>query len=195
MNNQVLGCQVNLLGNVVSKQNTVRYFADGKAVLMLDLVVKKSWKTAQGELKSHDTFVTVRVLDSLAEQIAKQVQAGDALFVQGRLGKYIEVAQLQWADKNKLFWNQVYCSGVVSQIERLKSVSDADYLKLVLQLEQTTLEVNLRGKTAELMLDKLTEQQSLLVEGALGSKSVKTASGYERQYWIDGHTCVNFEVK
>ena len=194
MDIQPLGCQVNLLGNVVSKQNTVRYFADGKALLLLDLVVKKTWKSPQGELKNHDTFMTVRVLDRLAEQIATKVQPGDALFVQGGLGKYMDVVHLQWADKNKLFWNQVYCSGVVTQIEQLKSVNDADYIKLTLQLEPHTLEVNLRGKTAELMRDKLSLHQTLLVEGALGSKSIKTAHGFDRQYWLDGHTCVSIDA-
>lgn len=192
MKEQKLACQVTVLGQLVSKQNTVRYFADGTAILLLDIVVKKSWQTAQGEQKSQDTFLTVRVLDQLAQTVATGLQAGDAIFVQGMLGKYLDATQIRSAGKNKLYWNQAYCSGEVVKIDHLKTVNDVDYTKVQLQLDHHIMEVNLRGKTAQLMREKLTLQSQLLVEGAIGSKSTKVNDGFERHYWLDGHTCICF---
>ncbi len=190
MKEQKLACQVNVLGQLVSKQNTVRYFADGKAILLLDIVVKKTWQTAQGEMKNQDTFLTIRVLDQLAETIAMDLQPGDAIFVQGWLGKYLDASQIRHAGKNKLYWNQAYCCGEVIKIDHLKTVNDLDYTKVQLQLEHHLMDINLRGKTAQLMRDKLSLQSLLLVEGAIGSKSTKVNDGFERQYWLDGHTCI-----
>lgn len=192
MKDQKLACQVTLLGHLVSKQNTVRYFADGTAILLLDMVVKKTWTTAQGEQKIQESFFTVRALDQLAQEVALGLQAGDAIFVQGMLGKYLDATQIRIAGKNNLYWNQAYCCGEVVKIEHLKTVNDLDYTKVHLQLEHHQMEVNLRGKTAQLMRDKLSLQSHLLVEGAISSKSTKVKDAFERHYWLDGHTCVCF---
>lgn len=191
MKSKLSQCQVHMLANVVSKDNTLRFFADGQAVLNLDVLTKKIWHNAQGEAQSKDDYFTVRLLGNVAQSLTESVAAGDSIYLQGALSKVIEAQQVTLMKKpNKLYWNQAYHQGPVTEMKMLTSVNNSQYLQLEVGTDSNALSVNLRGKTAQLLQNQLQVGQHIVVEGALASRSVKLAKGYERQIWLDGHTAV-----
>ncbi|WP_158587094.1 single-stranded DNA-binding protein [Motilimonas pumila] len=191
MKSNLSQCQVNMLANVVSKDNTLRFFADGQAVLNLDVLTKKSWQNGQGETQSKDDYFSVRLLGEVAQSLLAPVAAGDSVYLQGSLNKVIDAKQMTLVKKpNKLYWNRAYHQGEVTAIKTLTSVNNSAYLQLAVGTDSDALQVNLRGKTASIMQNQLQLGQHIIVEGALASRSVKTNNGYDRQVWLDGHTAV-----
>ena len=201
--------QLTLLGAVVSKDNEVRYFADGTALLVLDLVHKRQWKAADGSKRESACYYQVQLTGSLAEAVGREVKPGLSLYVRGQLrqkaeggAQYVQAERAQLVPRpGKLFWNQAYLVGTVASCEGLvSSVNNKPMLPLTLTTEyrspgaksaqEIPVDVKLWGYAATLTAREIEVGRTILLEGALLSKSYQEEGQYHQRYWLDAHSAI-----
>ena len=76
--------KVILLGRL-TKTPQLRYTPAGSAVVDLGIATSRKWKTGPGELKHETTYSQVTMWGKQAETIAKYLDRGDSIFIEGRL--------------------------------------------------------------------------------------------------------------
>jgi|GEM_PF-2320263 len=200
-----------LLGNIVSKNNTLKYFADGKAILSLQLLTKRKWRDSAGKWQEFASYFNVTVLGAMAESIAKQAKPGLGLYVRaqlrektiagGKISGVLEANSVQLIDKaSSVNWNQAHINGrLVSHSGLVQTINGQALITLNVNIgegadKEQLVEVKLKGATARLVSSQLEEgmdsKTNVLVEGSLNSQSKKMNDEFTHQYWIDGHTCV-----
>lgn len=205
-----------LLGNIVSKQNTLKYFADGKAVLSLQLLTKRKWRDASGQWQEFANYFNVTVLGQQAEMLAKGAKPGLGLYVRAQLREktlrngnvvgVLEAQSVKLIDKaSSVSWNQAHINGrLISHSALVQTINGQDLITLSINISESMekeqlVDVKLKGATAKLIASQLTDQASgqvdVLVEGSVSSQSKKIADEFTHQYWIDGHTCVLSNLK
>lgn len=199
-----------LLGNIVSKHNQIKYFADGTAVLSLEVITKRKWRDAQGTWQEHSNYFNVTLLGDNAENASRDAQAGQGIYVRAHIRQLQQQAgtskdTLQ-AEHVKLLpksstinWNQAHLAGtVVSHSPLVQTVNGIDLLTLELDvssIHDKTIhtEVKLKGATAKFIASQLTQNDGpviAMIEGALSGQSKKVDDVFTHQYWVEGHTCV-----
>ncbi|MDP2561677.1 single-stranded DNA-binding protein [Psychrobium sp. 1_MG-2023] len=201
-----------LLGNIVSKQNLLKYYADGTASLTLDVITKRKWRDQQGQWQESSSYFNVTVLGECAEQLAQGANAGQGIYIraairqrtnkQGVNNDTLEVLQAYLTKKSTaLNWNQAHvCGGLVSQSGLVQTINGIDLITVVIDIAEQAdksipIEVKLKGAAAKLVanqLEELADGQTvrLLVEGSLSGQSKKINEQFVYQYWIEGHTCL-----
>ncbi len=194
--------QANLLGNVVSKENTVRYYSDGTASVVIDLLVKQKWQSGQGQAKEKSYYYRILLKGPLAELVGSEVKAGDSLYVRVSLANVKDRPGLLLAQfaqlvpkPAKLYWNKVHLSGRLKESGELRdSLGNKPMLQLKLDngIEKSVIPVTLRGYGAQLAAKELAPGKNVLVEGSLQSKSIKLEESYLQEYWIEGFSCLVF---
>ena len=201
--------QLTLLGAVVSKDNEVRYFADGTALLVLDLVHKRQWKTADGSKRDSACYYQVQLTGALAETIGREVKPGLSLYVRGQLrqkteggAQFVQAETAQLVPRpGKLFWNQAYLVGTVASCDGLvASVNNKPMLPLILTThycqpgakagQAISVEVKLWGYAATLTAKEIEVGRTILLEGTLLSKSFQEQGRYQQHYWLDAHSAM-----
>lgn len=98
--------KVILAGNVGHDAELRHYPNNGKATLTLRLATSKSYMdTTKKEWVEVTEWHTLRLHENLAERIAKQVEKGTALYVEG------ELRTRKWQDKDgkDVFSTEVHC--------------------------------------------------------------------------------------
>ncbi len=73
-----------LAGNI-TRDPTVKYLADQKAVGEFGLAINRRWKGADGQMREEVTFVDIEVWGATAENAAKYLKKGSGVYVEGRL--------------------------------------------------------------------------------------------------------------
>lgn len=199
-----------LLGNIVSKHNQIKYFADGTAMLSLEVITKRKWRDAQGSWQENSNYFSVTLLGDNAEKASRDAQAGQGIYVRAHIRQLQQQAgaskdTLQ-AEHVKLLpkstsmnWNQAHLVGtVVSHSPLVQTVNGIDLLTLELDvssIDDKTIhtEVKLKGATAKLIASQLAKNEGptiAMIEGALSGQSKKIGDEFSHQYWVEGHTCV-----
>jgi len=200
-----------LLGNIVSKDNTLKYFADGKAVLSLQLLTKRKWRDSAGKWQDFASYFNITALGPQAEQLSHSAKSGLGLYVRAQLREktlaggnvvgVLEAQSIKLIDKAcSVNWNQAHINGqLVSHSPLVQTINGQDLITLSVNIsdsldKQQLVDIKLKGATAKLIASQLTNELngdiSVLVEGSLSSQSKKIADEFTHQYWIDGHTCV-----
>lgn len=200
-----------LLGNIVSKDNTLKYYADGKAVLSLQLLTKRKWRDGQGQWQEFANYFNVTLLGEEAELIASQAKPGIGLYVRAQLREkslktgettgVLQAHSVKLIDKaSSVNWNQAHLHGqLVSQSQLVQTINGQDLITLSVNLSSASdktqlVDVKLKGAAAKLVASQIGNDfsgpVSVLVEGSLSSQSKKSGENFTHQYWIDGHTCV-----
>jgi len=200
-----------LLGNIVSKQNTLKYFADGKAVLSLQLLTKRKWRDSAGQWQEFSSYFNVTVLGKSAEALAQQAKPGLGLYVRaqlrektikgGSISGVLEANSVQLIDKaSSVNWNQAHINArLISRTPLVQTINGQALITLSVNISDTVdkeqlVDVKLKGATAKLVAsqleDGISDGVNVLVEGSLNSQSKKIDEEFSHQYWIDGHTCV-----
>ena len=83
---------VHLAGNL-TRDVSLKFLQDQKAVGDFGLAINRRWKTPAGETREETTFVDIEVWGTTAENAAKYLKKGSGVYVQGRLKLDT------WADK------------------------------------------------------------------------------------------------
>ena len=83
---------IQLVGNL-TRDPELRYTPTGKAVAKISLAANETYTTAEGEKKQDTVFVEAEIWGKSAENLAKLVDKGQELLVQGSL------RQDKWQDK------------------------------------------------------------------------------------------------
>jgi single-strand DNA-binding protein len=83
---------IQLVGNL-TREPELRKMPSGKAVVKISLAANETYTTADGEKKQDTTFVDVEVWGKSAENLAKLVDKGQEVLIQGAL------KQDKWQDK------------------------------------------------------------------------------------------------
>jgi len=200
-----------LLGNIVSKDNQLKYFADGMAVLELEIITKRKWRNNQGEKQELAHYFGITLIGELAQQIALDAKAGQGIYVralyrQPRAKSPIANDRLQASfakivdHSTSLHWNQVHAVGqVVEWSSMAQTISGQDLLTIKVALSQLNqdacvLEVKLKGAAAKFTYQQLNDKQqqpcNAFIEGSLASQSTKQDSGFVHHYWVDAKTCI-----
>lgn len=200
-----------LLGNIVSKQNTLKYFADGSAVLSLQLLTKRKWRDSNGLWQEFANYFNVTVLGHQAELLAKAAKPGLGLYVRAQLREktlsngtvagVLEAQSVKLIDKaSSVNWNQAHLNGkLVAHSALVQTITGQDLITLSINISESVekeqlVDVKLKGATAKLVASQLggdnNTEIDVLVEGSVSSQSKKVADEFTHQYWVDGHTCV-----
>ncbi|UPW20461.1 single-stranded DNA-binding protein [Agarivorans sp. TSD2052] len=196
---------IELLGNLVTKDITLRYFSDGTAITQFEMLVKKKTKST-GKEQVEVFQITAR--GEQAERLKSYAKAGDGVVLKGRLknqkdsnGKIvsaIEAEQLSFVGApSVLYWNKVTLVGEIANKSSLrKSVNNQSYLKLQLITDsndaQHLVNCNLWAYPAELVAKQAELGDKLVVEGAL--KKAFSDDRLISPILIDGHTCLHLNV-
>ncbi|MGB0833094.1 MAG: single-stranded DNA-binding protein [Psychrobium sp.] len=199
-----------LLGNIVSKHNQIRYFADGTAMLPLEVITKRKWRDAQGTWQEHSNYFSVTLLGQDAEDAVANAQAGQGIYVRAQIRQLqsqsaqskdtLQAQQVKLMPKSTAInWNQAHLVGtVVKRSELVQTINGVDLLTLELDvsnIDDKTIhtEVKLKGATAKYIANQLSQDNAptmALVEGVLSGQSKKVGDSFSHQYWVEGHTCV-----
>jgi len=199
-----------LLGNIVSKHNQIKYFADGTALLPLEVITKRKWRDGQGTWQEHSNYFSVTLLGNDAENAARNAQAGQGIYVRAHIRQLqhqsgpnkdtLQAEQIKLLPKSTAInWNQAHLVGtVVSHSALVQTINGVDLLNLELDVSNFAdktihAEVKLKGATAKLIASQLAKSEGptiAMIEGALSGQSKKTGDTFSHQYWIEGHTCV-----
>lgn len=199
-----------LLGNVVSKDNPLKYFADGTAMLSLQLLTKRKWRDGQGKWQEFASYFNVTVLGHDAEELAHKKLTGQGLYVRGQLrqkhlkngdiASVIETVTVKALGKaSAVNWNQAHiCGELQSHTALVQTINGSELITLNVVIsepddKEQIVEVKLKGAVAKFVASQLTEHEgsiSVLAEGAVASQSKKMDQEFVHQYWVDGHTCV-----
>ena len=200
-----------LLGNIVSKDNQLKYFASGQAILELEIITKRKWRNAQGEFQEISHYFGITLVGDLAQQIAKDAKAGlgiyiHALYRQPRTNSPVNNDRLEASfakiitKPTSLHWNQAHVVGrVVEFSDMAQTISGQDLLSLKIELPSLTtepsfIEVKIKGSAAKFTFGQLNDlngsQADAFIEGSLASQSKKTDKGFTHHYWIDAKTCL-----
>jgi single-strand DNA-binding protein len=75
---------VHLAGNI-TRDPTLKFLADQKAVGEFGLAINRRWKAGNGETREETTFIDIEVWGTTAENAAKYLKKGSGVYVQGRL--------------------------------------------------------------------------------------------------------------
>ena len=198
-----------LLGNIVSKNNQLKYYADGTAILTLQVITKRRWRNAQKQWQEHSNYFSVTILGKDAEQIAQEVAAGDGIYCRAAIRQHgkqnlnqdtLQVSQVRLIKKpSALNWNQAHvCGEILRSSDLVQTINGQDLLTLVIDISEgdaksIELEVKLKGAAAKLVASQIGESdgvQFALIEGALNGQSKKVGETFSHQYWVEGHTCL-----
>lgn len=199
-----------LLGNIVSKNNQIKYFADGTALLPLEVITKRKWRDGQGTWQEHSNYFSVTLLGSDAENAARNAQAGQGIYVRAHIRQLkhepgqnkdtLQAEHIKLLPKSTAInWNQAHLVGtVVSHSALVQTINGVDLLNLELDvsnLDDKTIhtQVKLKGATAKLIANQLINNEGptiAMIEGALSGQSKKIGDTFSHHYWIEGHTCV-----
>lgn len=199
-----------LLGNIVSKHNQIRYFADGTAMLPLEVITKRKWRDSQGTWQEHSNYFSVTLLGNDAENAVANASAGQGIYVRAQIRQLqsqattgkdtLQAQQVKLIPKSTAInWNQAHLVGtVVKHSELVQTINGIDLLTLELDvsnLDDKTIhtEVKLKGATAKYIANQLSQENAptiAMVEGALSGQSKKVGDSFNHQYWVEGHTCV-----
>ncbi len=199
-----------LLGNIVSKHNQIKYFADGTAMLPLEVITKRKWRDAQGTWQESSNYFSVTLLGVNAENASLHAQAGQGIYVRAHIRQLQHQAATSkdtlQADQVKLLpkstsinWNQAHLVGtVVSHSSLVQTINGVDLLNLELDVsgnDDKTIHTNvkLKGATAKFISNQLAQNDGpviAMIEGALSGQSQKVDDTFTHQYWVEGHTCV-----
>lgn len=76
--------KVILVGNL-TKDPELRYTPEGTALSKLRLAVNRKWRSREGETKEETCFVNVTAFGRSAELVAKYLEKGNPVLVDGRL--------------------------------------------------------------------------------------------------------------
>lgn len=106
-----------LVGHV-TRDPQVKYTPSNTAIAEFGLAMNRKWKTPNGEQREEVCFVDCTAFGNSAETLAKYVQKGDPLYVQGRLKLD------QWDDKQSGA-KRSKLSVIVDQFQFLKGRDDA----------------------------------------------------------------------
>ncbi|WP_432461112.1 MULTISPECIES: single-stranded DNA-binding protein [unclassified Agarivorans] len=199
--NALCRSDIELLGNIVTKQVTLRYFSDGTAITQFDLLVKK--KTKPPAKERVDVFTVTARADE-AERLKQYAKAGDGVVVKGRLryqkdseGRIIsaiEAEQLSFIGApTQLYWNKLTLVGqLLSKSSLRQSVNNQSYLKLQLATDDAEpaqlTSCNLWGYPAELVDKQSNVGDKLVIDGSL--KKAFAEDLLISPVLVDGHTCV-----
>lgn len=199
-----------LLGNIVSKHNQIKYFADGTAMLPLEVITKRKWRDAQGNWQEHSNYFSVTLLGNDAENVSMHALAGQGIYVRAHIRQSqhqntqhkdtLQADQVKLLPKStSINWNQAHLVGtVVSHSPLVQTINGVDLLNLELDVsgnDDKTIhtQVKLKGATAKFISSQLSQNDGpilAMIEGALSGQSTKTSDGFSHQYWLEGHTCV-----
>lgn len=199
-----------LLGNIVSKHNQIKYFADGTAILPLEVITKRKWRDSQGAWQEHSNYFSVTLLGRDAENVANNAHAGQGIYVRAHIRQLqhpsgpskdtLQVEHVKLLEKSTAInWNQAHLVGtVVSHSTLVQTINGVDLLTLELDVSNNDdktihTQVKLKGATAKLISNQLDKAQGAtiaMIEGALSGQSKKVGDSFSHQYWVEGHTCV-----
>ena len=201
--------QIVLLGNIVSKNNQLKYYADGTAILTLQVITKRKWRNAQQKWQEHSNYFSVTILGTDAEMVAREAVAGDGIYCRASIRQHskhniskdtLQVSQVRMIKKSTaLNWNQAHVCGQILRSSDLgQTITGQDLLTLVLDISEiedkaVEIEVKLKGATAKLVASQLAQSstgQYALIEGALNGQSKKVGETFSHHYWVEGHTCL-----
>lgn len=199
-----------LLGNIVSKHNQIRYFADGTAMLPLEVITKRKWRDKQGTWQDQSNYFSVTLLGQDAENAVANAMAGQGIYVRAQIRQLqsqstqskdtLQAQQVKLMPKSTAInWNQAHLVGtVVKRSELVQTINGVDLLTLELDvsnIDDKTIhtEVKLKGATAKYIANQLSQDNPptmAFVEGVLSGQSKKVGDSFSHQYWVEGHTCV-----
>ncbi|NRA55200.1 MAG: single-stranded DNA-binding protein [Gammaproteobacteria bacterium] len=200
-----------LLGNIVSKDNQLKYFADGTAILELEIITKRKWRNSAGEKQELAHYFGITLIGDLAQQIALDAKAGQGIYVralyrQPRAKSPIANDRLQANfakivdHATSLHWNQAHAVGqVIEWSSMAQTISGQDLLTIKLALPQSAqetcvLEVKLKGAAAKFTYQQLNDKNktscNAFIEGSLASQSTKQEQGFVHHYWLDAKSCI-----
>ncbi|WP_026959090.1 single-stranded DNA-binding protein [Aliagarivorans taiwanensis] len=193
---QSLRSRIVLLGNIVSKQLVVRYFADGQAITHFDIEVKS--RAADGESKH---YFSIQAKGELAERLSQGAVAGQGIHLEGyyhqQLNKQNQLVSSITATNadligtaTKLYWNRSELVGqVVKRSALAKSTNDREFIKLSLDVgSNAPIDCQLWGFPAKYLDQHGGEGSQLLLEGEL--RMVRGKSTDEKSVLLHGHTCI-----
>ncbi|NRA71510.1 MAG: single-stranded DNA-binding protein [Gammaproteobacteria bacterium] len=200
-----------LLGNIVSKDNQLKYFASGTAILELEIITKRKWRNSQGESQEISHYFGITFVGDLAQSIAKDAKAGQGIYIRanyrqphsssGVVNDRIEAQFAKIIDRStSLHWNQAHVVGQVTEWSSLaQTIAGQDLLTLKIALAnsdsaEASVEVKLKGSAAKYTYQQLSDHPgtniSAFIEGSLASQSKKSVSGFNHHYWVDAKTCL-----
>ena len=200
-----------LLGNIVSKDNQLKYFASGQAILELEIITKRKWRNTQGELQELSHYFGVTLIGELAQKIAATAKAGQGIYLRALYRQprsksasnndRLEAHFAKMVDRGtSLHWNQAHVVGTVVEWSAMaQTISGQDLLTLKISIaaqdaEASYVEVKLKGSAAKFTYQQLKELDGAIadafIEGSLASQSNKTDQGFNHHYWIDAKTCL-----
>ncbi|MDO6687799.1 MULTISPECIES: single-stranded DNA-binding protein [unclassified Agarivorans] len=194
---------IEILGNLVTKDVTLRYFGDGTAITQFEVLVKKKTKSSA---KEQIEVFQITVRGEQAERLKSYAKAGDGVVINGRLRNQrdsageivsaIDAEQLSFVGgPTQLYWNKATLIGEIAHASTLrKSVNDQSYIKLQLATDlsdtQHRVNCNLWAYPAELIAKKAKLGDKLVVEGSL--KKAFADDQKVSPILVDGHTCLHF---
>lgn len=198
-----------LLGNIVSKDNQLKYFANGTAILELEIITKRKWRNNKGELQEISHYFGITLVGDLAQQIAQDVKAGQGIYIRALyrqprnqspiLNDRLEASFAKLIDRpTSLHWNHANVVGrVVEWSSMAQTISGQDLLSVKVALadnDDSNVEVKLKGSAAKYTYQQLSDKTDspcyAFIEGSLASQSKRLSEGFSHQYWIDARTCL-----
>lgn len=200
-----------LLGNIVSKDNQLKYFANGTAILELEIITKRKWRNNQGELQELSHYFGITLVGELAQQIAEDAKAGQGIYIRAVyrqprsqspiINDRLEANFAKIIDRpTSLHWNQAHVVGrIVEWSSMAQTISGQDLLTVKVALpnsdrDDSNVEVKLKGSAAKFTYKQLTDKGSTpchaFIEGSLASQSKRVAAGFSHHYWIDARSCI-----
>jgi single-stranded DNA-binding protein len=195
---------VELLGNIVTKEFTLRYFSDGTAITQLEVIVKKKTKASN---KEQVEVFQLCARGEQAERIKRYAKTGDGVVIKAQLktqkdpaGKILSALEIEHINfvgaPSQLYWNRISLVGEIVAKSRLrKSVNNQDYIKLQLLTDAKDashrVNCNLWAYPAQLIDKDAQIGDKLAVEGSL--KSAFADDQQVSPILVDGHTCLRIE--
>lgn len=196
---------VEILGNIVSKDITLRYFSDGTAITQFEVLFKRKPK---GSGKEQVEVFQLNARGEQAERIKQYAKAGDGVVISGHLknqkdskgaiSSAIEVEQVSFVGApSQLYWNKVTLVGeIVEKSSLRKSINNQSYLKLQVSTDQSdqqhVVNCNLWAYPAELIDKQAEVGDKLVLEGAL--KKAFAEDKAISPILVDGHTCLHLKA-